>query len=89
LGQTYAESNPALQGPLLVLIWDRHTGIQNIIQVLQHREEFWVITCILDLLHQGRAELVKTIETAADNHVYELLGREGDSRRLDYTRTML
>jgi hypothetical protein len=78
-----------LEGPLLVFVWKGHSRIEDVVQVFHHRKQFSVLASVSEVFHQESRKLVKTIESASNDHVYQLLGREGDSRWLYYTRPIL
>ena len=78
-----------MQRPLLVSLRKGHAGIEDLFEALEDGVELRVGLRMAEMGNEEARELVEAIQAASRNHVYELIGRERNSRRLDSARPVL
>lgn len=86
---TYDKRNAILQGPALVSLRKGHAGVEDLLKTLKNGVEFRVGLRMTQMRDEEARKLVEAIQAASRNHVYELIGRERNSRRLDSARPVL
>ena len=86
---TYDKRNAILQGPALVSLRKGHAGVENLFEALEDGVELGIGLRTAQMRDEEARKLVEAIQAASRNHVYELIGRERNSRRLDSARPVL